>query len=240
MARRRMISQDMISDEHFNALSLEAQNVFLRMLSVSDDCGVVPASAYRLNVLINTPKKLEGKIGRLVDEIVSHNLGHRFEYCGAEYFAFKQKSFAEYQSYILNKATKSEYLRIPKEDFERVSSSFQEVLGNSGRVDPTGSCTVESRKQKVEGREKKEERPESFESVQMLWKERGYPDAECEKFYNHYQANGWRVGKNPMKDWRAAAAGWILRSKEYAVQRGEVEKDPLSWTKYLRKKDESD
>lgn len=29
-----------------------------------------------------------------------------------------------------------------------------------------------------------------------------------EKFMSHYQSNGWKVGKNPMKDWQAAVRTW--------------------------------
>ena len=29
-----------------------------------------------------------------------------------------------------------------------------------------------------------------------------------EKFLDHYEANGWRVGRTPMKDWRAAVRNW--------------------------------
>lgn len=29
-----------------------------------------------------------------------------------------------------------------------------------------------------------------------------------EKWLAHYEANGWRVGKNPMKDWKAAVRTW--------------------------------
>lgn len=29
-----------------------------------------------------------------------------------------------------------------------------------------------------------------------------------EKFLDYYESNGWRVGRNPMKDWRAAVRGW--------------------------------
>ena len=29
-----------------------------------------------------------------------------------------------------------------------------------------------------------------------------------EKWLSHYQANGWKVGKNPMKDWKAAIRTW--------------------------------
>lgn len=39
---------------------------------------------------------------------------------------------------------------------------------------------------------------------------------EAEKFYNHYQSNGWKVGKNPMQDWQAAATSWLLKSAEFS------------------------
>ena len=29
-----------------------------------------------------------------------------------------------------------------------------------------------------------------------------------ESWINHYESNGWRVGKNPMKDWKAAVRTW--------------------------------
>jgi uncharacterized protein YdaU (DUF1376 family) len=29
-----------------------------------------------------------------------------------------------------------------------------------------------------------------------------------EKFFNYYEANGWKVGKNPMKDWKACIRTW--------------------------------
>ena len=28
---------------------------------------------------------------------------------------------------------------------------------------------------------------------------------EAEKFFNYYESNGWRVGKNPMKNWKTSA-----------------------------------
>lgn len=38
--------------------------------------------------------------------------------------------------------------------------------------------------------------------------ERGYTGFDVEHFIDYYTANGWRVGKNPMKDWRAAVRNW--------------------------------
>lgn len=43
--------------------------------------------------------------------------------------------------------------------------------------------------------------------------EKGRP-AEAAKFFSYYESNGWKVGKNKMQNWRAAAAGWISRADD--------------------------
>ena len=36
---------------------------------------------------------------------------------------------------------------------------------------------------------------------------------EAEKFFNYYESNGWRVGKNPMKNWKTSASNWMINAK---------------------------
>src|SRR6185436_11405310 len=38
---------------------------------------------------------------------------------------------------------------------------------------------------------------------------------EAKKFINYYSSNGWMVGKNKMKSWRGAAAGWLDRKNNF-------------------------
>lgn len=33
-------------------------------------------------------------------------------------------------------------------------------------------------------------------------------NVNAEQFYDHYESNGWKVGKNAMKDWKAAVRTW--------------------------------
>lgn len=33
-------------------------------------------------------------------------------------------------------------------------------------------------------------------------------DVDAEKFYDYYSSNGWKVGKNGMKDWKASVRTW--------------------------------
>lgn len=35
-----------------------------------------------------------------------------------------------------------------------------------------------------------------------------------EYFFNYYEGNGWKVGKNPMKDWHATIRTWEIRQKK--------------------------
>ena len=49
--------------------------------------------------------------------------------------------------------------------------------------------------------------PPSLEEVQAYCRERNN-NVDAERFINHYTANGWMVGKNKMKDWKAAVRTW--------------------------------
>jgi hypothetical protein len=33
-------------------------------------------------------------------------------------------------------------------------------------------------------------------------------NVDVNKFFNYYEANGWKVGKNAMKDWKACVRTW--------------------------------
>ena len=33
-------------------------------------------------------------------------------------------------------------------------------------------------------------------------------------FFNYYNSQGWKVGRNPMKSWKSAASGWLTRNKK--------------------------
>ena len=55
--------------------------------------------------------------------------------------------------------------------------------------------------------------PPSLEDVQSFISENNY-NVNAETFISHYETVGWKVGKNKMKDWKAAVRGWHSRNKE--------------------------
>lgn len=58
--------------------------------------------------------------------------------------------------------------------------------------------------------------PPSIESVKLQAAKIGLSEPQAESFFNYYESNGWRVGRNPMRSWTAAMAKWKLNQTSYA------------------------
>ena len=56
----------------------------------------------------------------------------------------------------------------------------------------------------------------SISEIQQYCEER-QNTINAEKFFNYYEANGWKVGKNKMKDWKACVRTWEQNEKKYAT-----------------------
>lgn len=55
--------------------------------------------------------------------------------------------------------------------------------------------------------------PPTTEKIQAYCNEKHY-NINPEHFIDYYESNGWKVGRNPMKDWKAAVRNWARRDKE--------------------------
>ena len=55
----------------------------------------------------------------------------------------------------------------------------------------------------------------------------GSSTQEAKSFFDYYTANGWKVGKNSMKDWQAAGRNWIRRAGEYGGSKSQPQKQTM-------------
>jgi hypothetical protein len=67
-----------------------------------------------------------------------------------------------------------------------------------------------------------EEKPKRFvkptiEQLEAYMEERGMNNV-ANRFYDHYESNGWKVGKNSMKDWKASVRTWEPNHKKITTQ----------------------
>ena len=59
--------------------------------------------------------------------------------------------------------------------------------------------------------------PPTVDDVRAYCNEHGY-GIDPEHFVDYYESNGWRVGKNPMRDWKACVRTWV--KNEYSRKGG--------------------
>lgn len=63
--------------------------------------------------------------------------------------------------------------------------------------------------------------PPSIDELTSYISENNY-QVNAETFFNHYETVGWKVGKNKMKDWKAAVRGWHSRNDKKPIAQYDV------------------
>jgi hypothetical protein len=106
---------------------------------------------------------------------------------------------------------------LPDQEEFRFSEVSTDI--HSGRAGPLSlsgfDFGVASKKQKVRS-EKAAPVPRPAFTIPTVKELAGYCcehqlRVDPERFFNYYSSNGWRVGSNPMTDWRAALRSWECR-----------------------------
>jgi hypothetical protein len=90
--------------------------------------------------------------------------------------------------------------RKKKEDMNNTSSSYVEHMENENENENLIEKKKVARFQKP-----------TIEQLKEYMKEQGMNDI-ADKWFNHYESNGWMVGKNKMKDWKASVRTWKLNN----------------------------
>ena len=52
----------------------------------------------------------------------------------------------------------------------------------------------------------------TVEEIEAFCKEKKYT-VNAQQFFNYYESNGWKIGRNAMKSWQAAVQNWNARDK---------------------------
>lgn len=126
----------------------------------------------------------------------------------------------------INSLNNTNKLNIKNEDeHKRAKNSKKSISLYDGKTDTGRGKRKKVAPKKVEAagrnperqpREKTGEAP-TLNEIKIYFVENKWPLLEAEKFFNHYESNGWLVaGKTPMKNWKASSANWIINSKNFS------------------------
>jgi hypothetical protein len=77
-----------------------------------------------------------------------------------------------------------------------------------GQIDPIDSAKVTQSKQYKTNNIKQTFVVPTLEELKTE-----FPNLDANRFHDFYTSKGWKVGREPMKDWKAAARNWLSRNE---------------------------
>ena len=110
--------------------------------------------------------------------------------------------------------------RKKKEDINNTSLSYVEHMENENENEDLIEKKKVARFQKP-----------TIEQLKEYMSEQGMNDI-AENWLNHYEANGWMVGKNKMKDWKASVRTWKINQKNNSATPQVVHKKMFTLSDY--------
>ena len=204
MAERRMFAKAIIDSDAFLDMPLSTQALYFHLSMRADDEGFV-----------GNPKKIQRMIGASDDDcriLVSKRFILTFEsgiivikhwkihnYIQAD--RFKETTYLEEKSMLTldGKKAYTECIHNASELETQVS------IGKDRDSLELGKDNIESARNALHT-PKRFSKP-SIEEIENYCKERKNK-VNAQRFYDFYESKGWKVGSQPMKDWKACVRTW--------------------------------
>ena len=219
MAERRMFAKKIIDSDAFLDMPLSTQSLYFHLSMRADDEG-----------FINNPKRIQRMIGASDDDcklliakgfvlvfetgviVIKHWKIHNYiqkdrfkpTICSEEKKEIVTEEDGTYTQCTRNGYALDTQVRIGKVSIGKVNNI--EPPKGVEKIPPDIEIEKEKDIEK-ESKPLKRFTAPALEEVKEYCAERKN-NVDPERFINYYTANGWKVGKNPMKDWKAAVRSW--------------------------------
>lgn len=204
MAERRMFTKKVTDDENFMSLSSSAQALYLHLSMAADDdgfCNQVSVSMFKAHASVQDLQALLEK--RYIYQfengviVIKHwrmaNALRKDRYTPT---AFREElarlQLKENGSYTMVAE------RLP-DGCQMVAACLPQDRLDKNRLDKDRLIESTGRASRFT--------PPTVEEVRAYCEERGNA-VDPERFVDYYSSNGWKVGRNAMKDWKAAVRTW--------------------------------
>jgi hypothetical protein len=210
MAERRMFAKTIIDSDAFLDMPMSTQALYFHLSMRADDDG-----------FINNPKRIQRMIGASDDDlklliaksfvilfesgvvVIKHWKIHNY----IQSDRYKPTVYAEEKSLLDVKKNKAYTLNNGECIQNGYITDTQDRLGK----DRLGKDRLELGKDSIEIEEPKSKAkrftPPTLEEVTAYCIDRNN-SVDPQHFIDYYTSNGWLVGKNKMKDWKAAVRTW--------------------------------
>lgn len=217
MAERRMFAKSVVCSDRFLDMPASARELFFQLGMQTDDDGFV-----------SNPRTVARSCGASKDDLA----------------LLAAKGFVTiFDSGVLHLTDFATCNRIRKDRYVETAHLEEKSLLNCGGNQtvcvglpsgvPSGNQTgaqysvgedslVESSLERREGARAARFTPPTPEEVSAYAAGKGHASFDATRFVSYYESNGWRVGRNPMRSWRAAVDNWARRDAQASAPKTET------------------
>ena len=223
MAERRMMAKSIIETDMFLDMPTSCQCLYFHLLLRADDDG-----------FISNPKSIVRTLSASADDLkllIAKQYLIGFESGVVVIKDWKIHNYIRNDRYKASNVPERELLNIRKDKaYTLKEDDGVPMIGygipTDNQMDTNGIPTVSIGKDRlgkdrlgkdrldIEGECEKPHSPKrkpftkpTIDEIQDYCIERNN-NVNAEQFYDYYESNGWKVGKNSMKDWKAAVRTW--------------------------------
>lgn len=248
MAERRMFAKTIIDSDAFLDMPVTARLLYYDLGMRADDDGFVNspkktmritgASSDDMNILIMRKFIIPFDSGVVVIKHWRiHNYIRKDTYVETKYKDEKEQlTLDENNAYTTKKMQllqlrdefvdePSTQVRLGKDSIgkDRIEKNIGDAIAPHTQVE----TVIQEKNSETAARKKRKQfiKP-TVEEIEKFAHEYNLTKLDPQYFYDYYESNGWMVGKNHMKDWKATAKNWNRRQFSTNRQRGNVIKMP--------------
>lgn len=216
MAERRMFAKKITESDAFLDMPSSTQMLYFHLSMNADDDGFV-----------NNPKKIQRMCGASDDDfklliaksfvilfesgiiVIKHWKMHNY----IQSDRYRPTDYVDEKSMLGIKKNKAYTL----DESKMYTKCIQDVSVGKDSIGKVrlgeDSIVKDSKGESVRGEKTKRFIPPSVEEVEQYCIERSN-NIDAQSFIDFYESKGWMIGKNKMKDWKAAVRTWESRKQE--------------------------
>lgn len=194
MAERRMFAKTIVLSDAFLDMPLGARCLYMTMSMLADDDGFV-----------NSPKSIIRQVGATEDDLkvlIAKKFIIPFDNGVIVIKHWRINNYLRNDRY-----QPTAYIEQKNQlelDDNNAYTTKQNAVGIPSMGIPSIGKVSIGKDSKDNGRRFT---PPTLEEVKAYCEEYGKM-IECERFVDYYESKGWMIGKNKMKDWKAAVRNW--------------------------------
>lgn len=210
----RLIKESVCTSDNLDRLSWFEEAMFFRLIVNCDDYGRMDARPAIIRSRLFPLKTVtDGQIEKALQSLRSADM--------IDLYVVDGRSFLQMRTWEKHQQVRAKRSKYPApvdgvmaDDIDLQSSDIKcKQMKSNVPVIQSESESISESESNARGKRTRFVAP-TIAECENFFVSSGGSFVQATRFHNYYEANGWRVGKNPMKDWKAAARGWISRDKE--------------------------